>query len=180
MSNSRKWLFLAEYKQVVKAAQRSKHALRNQAIVRLSTAHGLRVSELIDLTWHDIDLKHATVFISRKKDSISSTHHLEGWETNILRRLKSKYNSLWIVCSPKGEKLDRKQVNYVCDVIQKQVDIGIKLTPHTFRHTCGYLMAQNGFDLFAIKSHLGHANVSNTMLYFQGYKGSDRGGRVSW
>ncbi len=180
MSNLRKWLFLSEYKQVVKAAKKTNLPLRNQAIVRLSTAHGLRVSELIDLTWDDIDFQHAKIYIRRKKGSISSTHFLEGWETNILHRLKSSFKSYWVVSTPLKEKLNRKQINYVCYLIEQQVDIGIKLTPHVFRHTCGYLMAENGADLITIKNHLGHANISNTMVYFQGYGGGDRGGRVSW
>ena len=39
--------------------------------------HGLRVSELVDLRWDDIDWRRGTIAIRRLKGSIDGTHYLE-------------------------------------------------------------------------------------------------------
>ena len=50
--------------------------------------HGLRVSELIDLRWDDIDWRKGTIAIRRLKGSIDGTHYLERDEAIGLKRLQ--------------------------------------------------------------------------------------------
>ena len=44
--------------------------------------------------------------------------------------------------------------------------LGGKLWPHTLRYTCAsYLLDGGGAQLETIQRHLGHADVSTTMIY---------------
>jgi integrase len=58
-------------------------------VVALATfLHGLRVSELIDLRWDDIDWRKGTMQIRRLKGSIDGVHYLEPDEAKGLKRLQ--------------------------------------------------------------------------------------------
>ena len=57
-------------------------------IALVTFLHGLRVSELIDLRWDDIDWRKGTIAIRRLKGSIDGTHYLERDEAIGLKRLQ--------------------------------------------------------------------------------------------
>ena len=50
--------------------------------------HGLRVSELVDLRWDQIDFATATLHVRRVKQGTPSTHPIMGDELRALRRLQ--------------------------------------------------------------------------------------------
>ena len=50
--------------------------------------HGLRVSEVCDLRWDDIDLRKRTIIVRRLKGSTDSVHYLERDEVNGLKLLQ--------------------------------------------------------------------------------------------
>ena len=62
-------------------------AWRDATMILMAYRHGLRVSELVSLCWHDIDLDAQTIFIRRAKGSVSGEHPLTGDECRSLRRV---------------------------------------------------------------------------------------------
>jgi integrase len=62
--------------------------LLDYMIALVTFLHGLRVSELIDLRWDDIDYRKGTIAIRRLKGSIDGTHYLERDEAIGLKRLQ--------------------------------------------------------------------------------------------
>ena len=50
--------------------------------------HGLRVSELVDLRWDQVDFGTATLHVRRVKQGTPSTHPILGDELRALRRLQ--------------------------------------------------------------------------------------------
>jgi len=50
--------------------------------------HGLRVSELVDLRWEQIDFRTANVHVVGSKQGTPSTHPILGDELRALRRLQ--------------------------------------------------------------------------------------------
>ena len=59
------------------ALKGNRHGHRDYMIALVTFLHGLRVSELIDLRWDDIDWRKGTIAIRRLKGSIDGTHYLE-------------------------------------------------------------------------------------------------------
>lgn len=166
--NSRKWLTETELTAVEKACRQTKYSTRNLAIVRLSVRHGLRVSELLNLTWKDVDFLAATIFIERLKGSRSGTHYLKGFEIALLKRVKKLNPTPWIIHSNRNQQMSRENIKYVCWQLGEIAQLPFKLHHHYFRHTCGYLLASKGADPLAIKNWLGHVSIQNTMLYIEG------------
>ena len=84
LSNRRKHLTPPEVEVLLKTCKN----FRNHTMILLAFRHGLRVSELINLEWNQIDLTTGTISIHRMKNGIPSTHPLTGQELRALRRLR--------------------------------------------------------------------------------------------
>ena len=81
----RKHLVPSEVAAMLKAARRSgRYPLRDEAAVMLAYRHGLRASELVGLQWSQLDLKGATITISRSKGGMTTQHPLRA---SVLPRL---------------------------------------------------------------------------------------------
>ena len=62
---SREHLFPREVDAMVKAAKRiGRHGLRDSTLILMAYRHGLRVSELVNLRWEQIDFASATIYIN--------------------------------------------------------------------------------------------------------------------
>ncbi len=79
----------AEVARLKVAALRINHyGFRDAAMVSCAFRHGLRVRELVDLLWTDVDFEAGKLHVRRVKGSAPSTHMLQGDELRALRRLK--------------------------------------------------------------------------------------------
>jgi integrase len=59
-------------------------------LVLLAYRHGLRVGELVEPRWEQVDLQRGTLHVNRKK-SDAATHPMSGRELRGLRQLKRAY-----------------------------------------------------------------------------------------
>jgi len=64
-----------------------------------------------------------------------------------------------------GLALTRYAVNQLCDEINAAKVVPVKVYPHIFRHSCGYYLANQGYDTRLIQDYLGHRNINNTLIY---------------
>src|SRR5262250_832503 len=72
----------------MKAATGNRHGQRDATMILVAYRHGLRVSELVDLRWDQIDFATATLHVRRVKQGTPSTHPILGDELRSLRRLQ--------------------------------------------------------------------------------------------
>src|SRR5271165_7081505 len=75
---SREHLTEAEVEKLLEAAKGNRHGHRDYTMVLVAYRHGLRVSELVDLRWNQIDFDAATLHVRRAKQGIPSTHPILG------------------------------------------------------------------------------------------------------
>jgi integrase len=61
-------------------------------MILVAYRHGLRVSELVDLRWDQVDFTTATLHVRRLKHGTPSTHPIVGNELRALRRLQREQN----------------------------------------------------------------------------------------
>ena len=73
---------------MVSAARRNRHGHRDATMILVAYRHGLRVGELADLRWDQVDSKTATLHVRRVKQGTPSTHPILGDELRALRRLQ--------------------------------------------------------------------------------------------
>ena len=155
------------------AAKRSSfYGHRDMTLVMLMAAHGLRVSEAIDLRWEDIHLDTAsrgsTIYVRRRKRGNASTHPLCGPEVRALRKLREEWpeNGGFVFVSERGGPMTDSNVRKLLARLGRDAGLRFPVHPHMLRHAAGYrLVNQPGVNLRTIQDFLGHRNVSNTVWY---------------
>src|SRR5262245_18502423 len=85
---TREYLTEAEVERLMKAATKNRWGRRDSTMVLVAYRHGLRVSELVDLRWDQVDFRTATLHVRRAKQGTPSTHPVPGDELRALRRLQ--------------------------------------------------------------------------------------------
>ena len=139
--------------------------------------HGLRVSELIDLRWDDIDWRKGTIAIRRLKGSIDGTHYLERDEAIGLKRLQREQEPKrpHIFTSERGEAFSRFAINKMIGTAGQNAKITWPVHPHCLRHTTGTMQANGGMDAWRLSKLMGHASIANTTKYVRMSPGAVEG-----
>src|SRR4051794_15861843 len=85
---TREYLIEGEVDRLIAAAKANRHGQRDATMILVAYRHGLRVSELTDLRWDQVDFGKATLAVRRVKQGTPSTHPIQGDELRALRRLQ--------------------------------------------------------------------------------------------
>ena len=85
---TREYLTEAEVERLTAKAKGNRHGHRDATMILVAYRHGLRVSELVDLRWDQVDFYTATLHVRRVKQGTPSTHPILGDELRALRRLQ--------------------------------------------------------------------------------------------
>jgi integrase len=75
---SREHLTEREVDKLIEAAKDNRWRIRDSTMILLAYRHGLRVSELVDLRWEQVDLENATLHVRRVKQGTPATQPLTG------------------------------------------------------------------------------------------------------
>ena len=149
------------------ALKGNRHGHRDYMMALVTFLHGLRVSELIDLRWDDIDWRKGTIAIRRLKGSIDGTHYLERDEATGLKRLQREQEPKrpHIFTSERGEAFTRFAINKMIATAGQNAKITWPVHPHCLRHTTGTMQANGGMDAWRLSKLMGHASIANTTKY---------------
>lgn len=145
---------------------------RNKAMLELMYASGLRISEVIELTVHDIIWDESLVRVMGKgskqrivpiaEESLGYIKHY--FQLDRSKILKEKQNG-YLFLNRFGNKLSRMGIWKILD---KQVLIaGIKkhISPHTMRHSFATHLLEAGANLRVVQLLLGHTSINTTQIY---------------
>jgi integrase len=75
---TREYLTEAEVERLIEAAKGNRYGHRDATMIPMAYRHGLRVSELVDLRWDQIDFDTANLAVRRVKSGSPSTHPIRG------------------------------------------------------------------------------------------------------
>ena len=80
-------------------------------MILVAYRHGLRVSELVDLRWDQIDFPAAVLHVRRVKQGTPSTHPIRGDEMRALRKLQREQEprSPFVFTSERGSPFSYKR-----------------------------------------------------------------------
>ncbi len=164
---SREHLTEAEVERLLKAVTRNSYGHRDATMVLVAYRHGLRVSELVDLRWEQVDFRTAVLHVHRVKQGTPSTHPILGDELRALRRLQREQEprSPFVFTSERGAPVTTAGFARMIERAGKAAKLAFKVHPHMLRHACGYALANRGHDTRALQAYLGHRNIQHTVRY---------------
>jgi integrase/recombinase XerC len=145
--------------------------IRNKIIIEMFYNTGMRLSELIGIKDHDLDLNKCTVKVLGKRNKerilplqLSFVKNLKEYKKNRTTEFPEIQHGYFFV-TDKGNKLYEKFVYRIVNKYLNLVTTIEKKSPHILRHTFATHMLNNGADLNTIKELLGHANLAATQVY---------------
>jgi integrase len=84
--NRRRFLTAKEVQAMMQAARQGPTGERDYCLILLAFRHGMRISELLDLHYHDLDLHEGRVNVRRLKNGFSTIHPLRFDEREAIER----------------------------------------------------------------------------------------------
>ncbi|HET7616150.1 MAG TPA: tyrosine recombinase XerC [Bacillales bacterium] len=147
---------------------------RNQAILELLYATGIRVSECCGLRLDDLDFFMGTVLVKgkgRKERYVpvgsyaleALERYLDEGRKTLLAKSGTPTESLLL--NYRGGPLSERGVRNILNDLMKKAALNIHISPHVLRHTFATHLLNEGADLRAVQELLGHANLSSTQIY---------------
>jgi len=164
-----KWLAISEINTYLGSSANEHEYLtrRNQAILELFYAAGLRVSEmasakLADLNLHD---RYLTVWGKGNKERIAPVGHTaaDALRHYLAQRHLFTQNSPLLFVGRTGEQITRQRLWQIVRARSKA--IGRNVGPHMLRHSAATHMMDNGADLRTVQTILGHVEIDTTQVY---------------
>ena len=146
--------------------------MRDKAMLYTLYATGMRISELISLNMHNVDLTRGSVQVIGKggkerlipltNDAIAM---IKKYLTNARDKLSKGKDHNNIFVSTHGKQISRHSFWHRIKAYLKKVDVKKEVHPHTLRHAFATHMLNNGADLRSVQLLLGHSDLATTQIY---------------
>lgn len=142
--------------------------VKHRCIVLLLYSSGLRMSELLNITFADIDKDRRTIHVRagkgrKDRQTLLSQRFLEYLPT-YLSRYKPRR---WLFEGVGGARYSARSVNEIIRRSSVQAGIRKRVSAHTLRHSFATHLLEQGTDLRYIQVLLGHESSRTTERYAQ-------------
>lgn len=149
----------------------TKFDYRNKAMLELLYGTGIRVSELVTLTIHSIDLENCVIRLIGKgsKERIIpigeyTIHYLKEYLSIREELIKKEYND-YLFLNNHGKQITRQGFFKILKKLLEEKGLNPNVSPHTLRHSFATHLLNGGADLRSIQILLGHSDISTTKIY---------------
>jgi integrase/recombinase XerD len=146
--------------------------LRDRAMLSVAYAAGLRVSELVNLTQGDVDLRRGIVSTLGKGGKRRlvplgevALEHLEAYLAARSAAETKLAPANVLFRSPRGGKLTRQGFWKIVGQHARTAGLRAGIHPHQLRHSFATHLLSGGADLRSVQTLLGHANIVTTEIY---------------
>lgn len=144
--------------------------LRDKAMLELLYATGLRVSELVGLKLHQLNLHQGVVKVmgkGSKERLVPMGEEALYWLQRYLQagRVELIKSGDVLFPSQRGREMTRQTFWHRIKVYAQRAGIRSNLSPHTLRHAFATHLINHGADLRVVQLLLGHSDLSTTQIY---------------
>lgn len=147
---------------------------RNQAILEILYASGIRVSECCGLTLKDVDFFMETLLVrgkGRKERYVpigsfgleALERYINDGRLSLIKKSNDPKDHVFL--NYRGGPLSERSIRIILNDLVKKAALNIHISPHVLRHTFATHMLNEGADLRAVQELLGHAHLSTTQIY---------------
>ena len=163
----REYLTEPEIEKLLKATGANRWGHRDATMLLVAYRHGLRVAELIDLRWDQVEFENARLHVRRAKNGTPSVHPIHGDELRALRKLQREQDpkSPFVFTTERGGPFSVSAFQRLVARAGEAAGLGFAAHPHMLRHACGYALANKGIDTRALQAYLGHKSIQHTVRY---------------
>ena len=146
---------------------------RDKAMLEFAYATGMRVTEMISLDIDDVKMDEGYVVCRGRNKARNiplgsmSLKALKEYIEDARPYLIRDENEEALFVNVNGTRLTRQGFWKIVKYYKEQAHIEKEITPHVLRHSFATHLLQNGADLKAIQTMLGHSDISSTQVYMQ-------------
>ncbi len=145
---------------------------RDRTMLEVLYATGLRVSELVNLQYGQINLNQGVIRVLGKGNRERLiplgdeavrwlTEFVHGARDEILLERQTDY----LFPTRRGDRMTRQAFWHIIKRYARKAGIGKGLSPHTLRHAFATHLLNHGADLRVVQILLGHSDLSTTQIY---------------
>jgi len=168
-----KVLTVEEVERLIKAPDLSTpQGLRDRAMLETLYATGMRVSELVRLTFAQLNLSAGFVRVYGKgaKERLIplgdlAREYLERYLREARPILSQGRDTPFVFLNRHGQPLTRQRFWQIIKDYARRVGITSEISPHVLRHSFATHLLERGADLRAVQMMLGHASLATTQIY---------------
>ncbi len=161
-----------ELESMINATKKDTFYERDDLIIELMYATGVRVSELVNIKLDDIDFETNSIRILGKGSYMRTVYfgeyardaifkYMNGLRIKLLNGKESEY----LFLNKNGNNITTRGIQKIIDKIVSETEVKTKVSPHTLRHTFATHLLDNGCDLRSVQELLGHKNINTTEVY---------------
>ena len=173
------YLSLSEVEQLLKEPDNSIKGIRDRAILEVLYGTGMRVNELIDLNYTDLNLKmgyiscagtHGKARIvplgSYAKKAVED-YILKSRAALLRSEERDRSDAVALFVNYSGERFTRQGLWKVLKKYGENLGIEDRLSPHVLRTSFAVHMIQNGADLKTLQELMGYDDMQAMQVYMQ-------------
>lgn len=143
---------------------------RNKVMIRLLLATGLRLAEMANLRWKDINLMSGQLKVVEGKGSKDRILYVDDSMLEDLKVWRERQFNNWgesefVFTTRTLNQLDGRAVRKMIATYSNKADIDKHITTHNLRHTFASDLLRDCKNIRIVQNALGHADISTTQIY---------------
>jgi len=156
----------------LRADDNSPTHIRDQAMLELLYATGIRVGELVGLDIHDLDPTRRTIRVLGKGSKERVVPYgaiaekiVEKYLAISRPALATDTSGAALFLGSRGKRIDQRVVRTMVHEVLSSLEGVPDLGPHGLRHSAATHLIEGGADIRAVQEILGHSSLATTQLY---------------
>lgn len=162
-----KFIYYNDLLDIIYESSKDTDGIRDQLIIEMLYATGVRVSELVNIKYSDIDFNNRRIRVNGKGNKERIVYYGEYAEEILKKYMQTheRNKDNYLFTNSKGDKITDRGIRYIIDKIMDRLSVKVHVTPHVLRHTFATDMLNNGCDIKVVQELLGHSSLKTTEVY---------------